>query len=44
MKSSLLKVILMMAGIAWFVLYVVPRVKYPISPEVLFVSGAAGTY
>jgi hypothetical protein len=34
----------MIAGSAWFVLYVVPTVKYPLSPEVLFASGAAGTY
>jgi hypothetical protein len=32
MKSSLLKVALMLVGIAWFVLYVMPTVKYPLCP------------
>lgn len=42
MKSSMVKAALMIAGIEWFVLYVVPMVKYPPSPEALFTSGAAG--
>jgi hypothetical protein len=44
MKSSLFKVALMLVGIAWFVLYVMPTVKYPLCPEALFAAGAAGTY
>jgi predicted cobalt transporter CbtA len=44
MKSSPVKAALMVAGIEWFVLYFVPMVKYPPSPEALFASGAAGTY
>jgi hypothetical protein len=42
MKLSVVKAALMIAGIEWFVLYVVPMVKYPPSPEALFTSGAAG--
>ncbi|HXV46504.1 MAG TPA: CbtA family protein [Nitrososphaera sp.] len=38
------KAALVIAGIAWFVIYVVPAVKYPPSPEVMFGSEAAGTY
>jgi hypothetical protein len=43
-KSSPLKTALMIAGIAWLVLYVVPTLKYPPSPEALFASGDAVTY
>lgn len=38
------KVAVMIAGAAWFVLYVVPAVKYPSSPEALLDSEAAGSY
>jgi len=34
----------MIAGIAWFVLYVIPAVKYPPSPEAIFDPEAAATY
>jgi uncharacterized protein (DUF2062 family) len=39
-----LKAAIAIAGIAWFVLYVVPSVKYPPSPEAMFDPEAAGTY
>src|SRR5215218_8380274 len=42
--TSPFKVAVMIAGAAWFVLYVVPAVKYPPSPEALLDSGAAGSY
>jgi hypothetical protein len=45
MKSSPPRVALLIAGFAWFVLYVIATVvKYPPRPEALFASGAAGTY
>lgn len=39
-----LKAALTIAGIAWFVLYVVPSVKYPQSPEAMFSPEAAAVY
>jgi putative cobalt transporter subunit CbtA len=39
-----LKTALVIAGIAWFVLYVVPTVKYPPSPAAMFDPTVAGTY
>jgi hypothetical protein len=42
--TSPFKVAVMIAGAAWFVLYVVPVVKYPSSPEALLDSEAAGSY
>jgi len=39
-----LKAALLIAGIAWFVLYVIPTVKYPPSPEAIFDPEAAATY
>jgi MFS family permease len=42
--TSPFKVAVMIAGAAWFVLYVVPAVKYPPSPEALLDSDAAGSY
>ena len=42
--TSPFKVAVMIAGAAWFVLYVVPAVKYPSSPEALLDSEAAGSY
>jgi Probable cobalt transporter subunit (CbtA) len=42
--TSPFKVAVMIAGAAWFVLYVVPAVKYPPSPEALLDSEAAGSY
>jgi hypothetical protein len=38
------KAALVIAGIAWFVLYVVPAVKYPPSPAAMFGSEEAGTH
>ena len=38
------KAALLIAGIAWFVLYVVPAVKYPPSPSAMFGSELAATY
>lgn len=43
-KTSPVKAAILIAGIAWFVLYVVPLVKYPPSPEALFDPEVAGTY
>jgi hypothetical protein len=43
-KTSPLKAALAIAGIAWFVLYVIPAVKYPPSPEATFDPEVAGTY
>jgi hypothetical protein len=43
-KSSPLKAALMIGGIAWLVLYVVPMGKYPPSPEAIFAPGDAVTY
>jgi len=43
-RAGPLKAALLIAGIAWFVLYVIPTVKYPPSPEVLFDREVAGTY
>ena len=42
--TSPFKIAVMIAGAAWFVLYVVPAVKYPPSPEALLDSEAAGSY
>jgi Probable cobalt transporter subunit (CbtA) len=42
--TSPFKVAVMIAGVAWFVLYVVPAVKYPPSPEALLDSEAASSY
>ena len=42
--TSPFKVAVMIAGAAWFVLHVVPAVKYPPSSEALFDSEAAGSY
>lgn len=39
-----LKAALIIAGIAWFALYVIPAVKYPPSPEAIFDPEATGTY
>lgn len=36
--------VLLIAGIAWFTLYIIPAVKYPPSPEAMFDSEAAATY
>jgi len=41
---SPLKATLLIAGIAWFVLYVIPTVKYPPSVEVMFDPETASTY
>ena len=38
---SPLKAALLIAGIAWFVLYVIPALKYPPSPEAIFDPEAA---
>lgn len=43
-KTSPLKAALLIAGIAWFVLYVIPTVKYPPSPEAMFDPGVAASY
>ena len=43
-NSSPLKAAVLIAGIAWFVLYVVPSVKYPVSPLATFDPQAAGRY
>jgi hypothetical protein len=43
-RASPAKAAILIAGIAWFALYVVPAVKYPPSPEAMFDPGAAGTY
>jgi Probable cobalt transporter subunit (CbtA) len=42
--TSPFKVAVMIAGAAWFVLYVVPAVKYPPTPEALLDSEAASSY
>jgi hypothetical protein len=42
--SSPLKAAVLIAGIAWFVLYVVPAVKYPMSPQTTFDPPATGRY
>ncbi|MGI0048670.1 MAG: CbtA family protein, partial [Nitrososphaera sp.] len=39
-----LKAAILIAGIAWFALYVIPAVKYPPSPEATFDPEAAVTY
>lgn len=44
MKMSSVKSALVIAGIAWFVLYVIPAVKYPPSPEAIFDPAASATY
>jgi Ca2+/Na+ antiporter len=43
-RMAPLKAALMIAGIAWFVLYVIPILKYPPSPEATFDPEAAVTY
>ncbi|HEY3094804.1 MAG TPA: CbtA family protein [Nitrososphaera sp.] len=43
-KTSPLKAALLIAGIAWFVLYVIPTAKYPPSPAAAFDPEVAGTY
>jgi hypothetical protein len=43
-KTGPVKAAILIAGIAWFVLYVIPAVKYPPSPEAVFDPEAAGTY
>lgn len=43
-SMSLLKAAILIAGVAWFALYVIPTVKYPPSPESTFDPEAAGTY
>lgn len=43
-KTSSLKAALVIAGIMWFALYVVPAMKYPPSPEVAFNRQAAAVY
>jgi hypothetical protein len=35
---------LIIAGVAWFVLYVVPVIKYPLSPAAMFDAEAEGTF
>lgn len=44
LRMGPLKAALLIAGIAWFVLYVIPTVKYPPSPEAIFDPEAAATY
>src|SRR2546425_9881203 len=41
---SPLRAALLIVGIAWFVLYVIPTVKYPPSPTAMFDPEVAGTY
>src|SRR2546428_5670791 len=41
---SPLRAALLIAGISWFVLYVIPTVKYPPSPTAMFDPEVAGTY
>jgi hypothetical protein len=43
-RMSPLKAALVIAGIAWFVLYVIPTAKYPPSPTAMFDPQAAITY
>jgi len=43
-KTSPLKAALLIVGIAWFVLYIIPAVKYPPSPEAIFDPEAAAAY
>jgi hypothetical protein len=43
-RTSPFKAALLIAGIVWFALYVIPAVKYPPSPEAMFDPEAAGTY
>lgn len=44
LRMGPLKAALLIAGIAWFVLYVIPAVKYPPSPEAAFNPEGAATY
>ena len=44
LRISPLKSALMIAGVAWLVLFVIPNVKYPPSPAATFEPGMAGTY
>jgi hypothetical protein len=43
-KVAPVKAALLIAGIAWFALYVVPTVKYPPSPEAIFDPETAAIY
>jgi hypothetical protein len=43
-RASPIKAALLIAGIAWFALYVVPAIKYPPSPEAMFDPEAAAAY
>ena len=43
-RMSPVKAAILIAGIAWFVLYVIPAVKYPPSPEAAFDPEAAGAH
>ena len=43
-KIAPVKAALLIAGIAWFALYVVPTVKYPPSPEAMFDPETAAIY
>ncbi len=43
-RMSPLKTAILIAGIAWFVLYVIPAMKYPPSPEAIFDPVAASIY
>jgi hypothetical protein len=43
-KLAPLKAALLIAGVAWFALYVIPAVKYPPSPEALFDPEAGAAY
>ena len=43
-RKDAFKVALAVAGVAWLSLYVMPVIKYPYSPDALFIPEAAGTY
>lgn len=43
-RMAPLKAALLIAGIAWFTLYVIPAIKYPPSPEAVFNPEAAAAY
>jgi len=43
-RASPIKAALLIAGIAWFALYIVPAIKYPPSPEAMFDAEAAAAY
>lgn len=44
LNASPVRQSIVIAGIAWFVLYVVPSVKYPPSPLIVFYAEAASSY